>query len=226
MTLNPPIPYLTLSLYDFGATIRKISQTGQVSEYPVDPAAVATTFDWKPKWTTGVIPPDIVYVAVEGPTTVVAHYRPPQMAGLYIDESETPIRIPLPGLVMLRKADSLNDENLLYHAFAVKERPTKKEAQMYVAPLTHVYQYGNICWGSVKYRDTYNPLDPYDFTKAWEALLGSRFGHHTASNASVKYKGEIRKMWIEMEAAGVKEYPLDDMMLAGKTLDIAIKELR
>ena len=96
---------------------------------------------------------------------------------------------------------------------------------MFVAPLTHVYSSGGICWGTVKYQDTYNPQNPYDFTKSWEALLGSRFGNHTGTTSSMKYKADIRKMWIELEETKATEYPVDDLIIAAKTLEQAIKEM-
>ena len=61
-----------------------------------------------------------LYIASEGAKKAVVEYRPPQRTALYMDGSETPIVVPLPGLVMGRVSGG---DLLRYGVYAVKKRP-------------------------------------------------------------------------------------------------------
>src|SRR5664279_1797214 len=92
-------PSLVLSFFSFGVMLRK--QAGdQISEYPVDPAQVALAA--KVRFDTGLLPHTTLLIRHEGVKKTVVEYRAPQMTGLYLDGSETALRIPLPGLIFIR----------------------------------------------------------------------------------------------------------------------------
>ncbi len=94
-------PSLALEFYSYGVLMRK--RIGEsVSEYAVDPGQVAAALAAKVTFDTGLLNAQTLLVRQEGLRKLVMEYRAPQKTGLYVDGSEIPLRVPLPGLVLLR----------------------------------------------------------------------------------------------------------------------------
>jgi hypothetical protein len=113
-------PSLILSFYSFGVMLHK-RDGDRVTEHPVDPAQVALALSAKVRFDTGLLSDNTLLVRQEGVKKVVVEYRPPQKTGLYLDESEIALRVPLPGLLLIRV--TAEDKNPQYGVYAVKKRP-------------------------------------------------------------------------------------------------------
>jgi hypothetical protein len=207
-------PNLSLNFYSFGVTLRK-REGDTVTEYPLDPAQAAVALAAKVTFNTGLLTGDTVYIHMEGVSKTVVEYRKAQMTGLFLDGSEAALRVPLPGLVMIRKVD--NDRTPSYAVFAVKKRPTALDVELFNAPLPNVFNSGSICWGTVQ-RVTDEALSSASLAQDWDQLLGSSFGDHACSEKSRSYKADIRQKLIELEAKKARRYPTSDLISARKTL--------
>jgi len=168
-----------------------------VLEYAVEPAEVARVLSVNVEISTGLLPPDVLWVNVNGATRIIAGYRPPQVTGIWLEGSETPLRIPLPGLILIHR----ESHSELY---AVKGDPRDPSTVLYVTPLPNVN--GSVCWGTVPIP----PLSDNDLAPVWTNLLGSRFANHAATGKSRKHPTDIRKLLISIE--GRKRYPLSDLV--------------
>ena len=113
-------PSLILSFYSFGVMLHK-RDGDRVSEHPVDPAQVAVALAAKVTFNTGLLSGDTLLVRQEGVKKIVVEYRKSQKTGIYLDGSETALRVPLPGLLMIRTTSE--DRNPNYAVYAVKEHP-------------------------------------------------------------------------------------------------------
>lgn len=214
-------PILTLSFYDFGIILNRQDGHGGRSEYAVHPDQVAQVLAAEARFETGLLGSDVLFVSQEGVKHVVVTYRPPQLTGVWLEGLEEPYRIPLPGLVLARTTRGSRPD---YQFFAVAERPITGDEDLYVAPLPHISSRGLICWGSVRVPDG-EAIKSTDMSADWDQLLGSRFGNHTVGGKSKLHKDDIRSLYPELEASGAAEYPLDDLVLAGKPVKVWLKEL-
>lgn len=213
MALNE-LPSLSLDFYSYGVLLRK-REGDAVTEYAVDPAQVAVALAAKVTFNTGLLSGDTLLVRQEGVKKIAVEYRKPQKTGIYLDGSETPLRIPLPGLLMIRTTSEDRSPN--YAVYAVKRRPQIFEVDLYLAPLPNVFNSGSICWGTVQ-RVSDEALAQPSLAEDWSMLLGSPFGDHACSGKSRSHPHDIRQKLIEMEANGAKRYPTADLIPAKKTL--------
>lgn len=170
-------------------------------------------------WETGLLSPNTIYLSERGGMRIVAEYREPQMTGVWMDGSETAVRVPLPGLLLIRTVKGGQPD---YRLFAVKERPADLKAQLFHAPLPNVYGNGGICWGSVA-RPVGDALESTTLAKDWNYLLGTRFSDHGVNGKSKTNRDDIRKKLIALEKRGVKRYPLSDLIEAGLKLESELR---
>ena len=140
-------PSLSLEFYSFGVLMRQ-RDGDRVREFAVDPAQVALALAAKVTFDTGLLGGNTLLVQQVGVKKTVVEYRPPQKTGLYFDNSDVPLRVPLPGLILIRC--TTDDQNPQYRVFAVKRRPETLDAPLYHPPLPNVFNTGSICWGSVR----------------------------------------------------------------------------
>lgn len=207
-------PALTLSFYSFGLMLRK-DEDGRVSEYPVDPDQVAAALAAKTRFDTGLLTDTTLLVRQEGVQKMVVDYRPPQLTGLYLDGSETALRVQLPGLILIRRTAEANQP--AYQLFAVKQRPITLNEPLYHAPLPNVFNTGSICWGTVpQVSDT--TLASTSLLEDWKTLLGSPFGDHACGGKSKAHPRDIRQQLIALEARKARQYPKRDLVPAKQTL--------
>jgi hypothetical protein len=215
-------PSLTLSFYSYGILLHK-RDGDRVSEYPVDPAQVALALAARVTFDTGLLTGDTVLVRQEGAKKVVVGFRPPAKTGLFLDGAETALRVPLPGLLMIRT--TTEDRNPNYAVYAVKRRPLTLDEPLFHAPLPNVFSSGSICWGTVQ-RVSDAALTDASLTEDWALLLGSRFGDHAVSGKSKAYPADIRQQWIALEGRKARAYPKSDLLAAKKTLAQALGDAR
>ncbi len=211
-------PYLSLNFYSFCVTLCK-SEGEKNTEYPVDPAQVAVALASKITFSTGLLTGDTLYIHTEGVKKTVVEYRRPQMTGIYLDGTKSALRVPLPGLVMIRK--TADNRNPNYTVYAVKHRPKSLDVDLFYAPLPNVFNSGSICWGTVQ-RVSDAGLSGASLAEDWSQLLGSPFGDHACSGKSKAFKDDVRKQLIALEARSAKRYPTSDLIPARRTLAQAV----
>lgn len=207
-------PCLSLNFYSFGVTLRK-REGDKIAEYAIDPAQAAIALAAKITFDTGLLTGDTLYIHTEGIAKTIVEYRRPQLTGVYLDNAESALRVPLPGLVMSRK--TANERTPKYAVYAVKRRPKTLDAALFLAPLPNVFNSGSICWGSVQ-RVSDAALAGASLAEDWAQLLGSPFGDHACSGKSKAHKDDVRKQLIALETRGAKRYPTSDLIPARKTL--------
>lgn len=214
-------PSLTLEFYSYGVLLRK--QVGEsVSEYAVDPGQVAATLAAKVTFDTGLLNTQTLLVRQEGLRKLVVEYRAPQKTGLYVDGSEIPLRVPLPGLLLLRL--TTDNERPKYGVYAVKKRPVTLDVTLYGAPLPNIGHSGSICWGTVRLVSP-QALAGCTLSEDWSALLGSPFGDHSVNGKSRAYPADIRQGLIALEKRQARVYPKRDLIPVNKTLAEVIGEV-
>ena len=190
-------------------------QGDSITEYPVDPAQIATALAARVTYDTGLLTGDTLLVRYTGVNQVVVEYRKPGKTGLYLEGSDAPLRIPLPGLVLIRA--TAEGRSPAYHLYAVKKRPETLAAPMFQAPLPNVFSTGSICWGTVEVVSE-AALAGASLVEDWTRLLGSRFGDHGVSGKSKACRDDIRRQWIALEQRNARVYPKSDLIEARKTL--------
>jgi hypothetical protein len=195
---------------------------GEVTrEYPVDPAQVALALAAKVTFDTGLLGGNTLLVRQDGVKKTVVEYRPPGKTGIFLDDAEAALRVPLPGLVMIRVTAS--DKAPQYGVYAVKRRPQTFDAPLFHAPLPNVFGSGNICWGTVQ-RVADEALRGASLADDWAMLLGSSFGNHACSGKSRSHPQDIRAKLVALEAQKTRRYPVSDLIPIKKTLAQALGE--
>ncbi len=201
-------PTLQLSFYPFGILLRRTTEAGGMMEYAVDPAQVAEALATRTRFDTGVLHANTICVQAEGLQHTVVEFRPPQKTALYLDGSDAPLRVALPGLLLIRV---VTGESVRYALFAVKCRPATLDAALFQPPLPNVYAEGAICWGSVT-RVSPEALAGTDLAEDWRLFLGSPFSSHSLSGKSRSEPLDVRKKLTELEARKARTYPKRDLV--------------
>lgn len=203
-----------MSFYSFGLMLRKV-EGERITEYPVDPAQIASALAAKITFDTGLLDGNTLLVRQDGVKKTVAGYRPPQKTGLFFEGAEAALRIPLPGLIMIRT--TVTGRAPHYEVYAVKKRPDSADTPLFHAPLPNVFNSGAICWGTVP-RLSETALASTSLSNDWTMLLGSAFGDHAVSGKSKHEPHDIRKPLIALEAKKARVYPKGDLIPTRKTL--------
>jgi hypothetical protein len=209
-------PQAVLFFYQHGIILQKPNPNGSgILEYPISPNDLRAVLEKPQSFTTGLLPPGTLHLWLRGPDHRVVAYRPPQMAGIWLDDIEDAFIIPLPGLVILRDK---RQNRLSYAFYAVTEIPTSTNVKLYHAPLPNVTRDGS-CWGTVARPKN---ADSFDLSEDLALFLGSRFGNHYVKAKSKTYPDDIRQLYPTL--IGKTEYPVDDLVETTQTLDYLISE--
>lgn len=205
---------MVLSFYSYGVMLRK-TDGERISEFPVDPAQVAAALSAKVRFDTGLLSDNTLLVRQEGVHKIVIEYRRPQKTGLYFEGSDNPLRVPLPGLVLVRV--TTEDRSPAYQFYAVKGRLTSFDEPLYHAPLPNIFASGSICWGNVSLVSD-AALQGTLLQEDWAVLLGTRFGDHAVGGKSKSHPNDIRQKLIDLENRKARTYPKSDLIPAHRTL--------
>ncbi|MBZ0277377.1 MAG: prokaryotic E2 ligase family D protein [Anaerolineae bacterium] len=212
-------PSLSLNFYSFGITLRK-QEGDRTTEYPVDPAQVAVALAARVTFDTGLLSGDTLLVRQEGISKTVVEYRRPQITGIFLDDAESALSVPLPGLVMIRKTGG--QSAVSYAVYAVKRRPADMNIELFHAPLPNVFSSAAVCWGTVQ-RVSDEALSGASLAEDWDVLLGSSFGNHAVNGKSRSHKEDIRQKLIDLETRKARRYPTSDLISARKKLAQALE---
>lgn len=201
-------PLMTISFYSYGILMRRTVEGGGETEYPISPAQLATALAARVRFSTGLLSGNTLYISSEGIRKVVVEYRAPQKTALFFDGSDTPLRVPLPGLVLVRLTTA--NDNPRYGIYAVRKRPTSMDIDLYLAPLPNTDRNG-ICWGTVK-KVSAESLAGNDLTEDWAILLGSLFTNHSVGGKSKSHSTDIRQKLIHLDNRQARVYPTHDLV--------------
>ena len=194
---------------------------GNYREYPVDPEELAAKLRTIQPADTGFIKPNsgVIFVSSKGKSRVVAAYRPPQITGIWLEGSETALRVPMPGLVVMKHLPT-GSTNVV----ALAGEP-ELEAQLYDAPVANVSgAHGHVCWGTVSVPVI--PEDSTDLRPLWDAFFGTRFANHGTARKSLKHPSDVRSMLIQLHDSGAKKYPVEDLVpLSTQTETVTLAKL-
>jgi hypothetical protein len=215
-------PSMILSFYSYGIMLRKQEGT-LVAEYPIDPAQLALALAAKVTFDTGFLAGNTLLIRQDGMKKTVVEYRPPQKTGIFLDGSEAALRVPLPGLVMIRV--TTEGKAPQYGVYAVKRRPENLDILLFHAPIPNVFGSGAICWGTVQ-RVEDAALRGSTLAADWTMLLGSSFGDHAVGGKSKRQPHDIRKLLIELEGKKATRYLTGDLIQVKKTLGQALGDER
>jgi hypothetical protein len=205
-------PALTLRFFSYGIVSSKRTTNGLV-EHAVSPEDVAAALSDTVVFDTGLLTADTLCVRSEGATRTVAEYRRPQKTALWLEGSDDPVRVPLPGLVLIRKTTANAKPD--YQLYAVASRPASYDAPLYHAPLPNIYKSGGVCWGTVtKVRDLNTTSLAADFTQ----LFSTAFGNHSCGGKCVSFPRDVRKLYFAMEERRTRVYSKKELVTAKRTL--------
>ena len=210
-------PLMVITFYAYGILLRRAVEGGGETEYPVSPAQLATALAAKVQFSTGILSGNTLYIGSEGVKQVVVEYRKPQKTALFMDGSETPLRVPLPGLVMIRVTTAHDDPR--YGVYAVKKRPVSLDTELYLCPLPNTSRDG-VCWGTVK-KASADSLAGNDLAEDWRLLLGSVFTNHSVHGKSKSHPNDIRQKLIDLEQRQSRVYGTRDLI----ALDLKLSDV-
>jgi len=211
-------PELSLSFYSYGCILRK-REGDSISEYPVDPQQVALMLATKVSFDTGLLDPSILAMRQDGAKQTIVGFRKRCKTGIWLEGSETALRLPLPDLVMIRT--TIDNKAPQYRVYALKGRPTTLDVELFNCPLPNVFNSGSICWGTVKQVEA-DGLKSNSLAADWSVLLGSPFGNHALHNKSKSEPSDIRKLLVALEKRNARLYPRRDLISAQTSLAQAI----
>ncbi len=217
-------PTLTIDFYPFGIILHRRLEDGGMTEYAVSPAQLAEALAVKVKFETGLLTGNTLYIASEGIRKVVIDYRSPQKTALWLDGSEAPLTIPLPGLLLSRVTTA--NESPQYGIYAVSNRPDTLDVPLFHAPLPNIGM-GNasaICWGNVR-KVSRESLLQNRLDEDWKLLLGSVFTNHSVGGKSKLYRDDIRKQFVALEKRKARKYPVSDLMATKLTFGQWLEKL-
>ena len=187
------------------STIRYDYASGRVKVALVSALDVAHALASELDLTTGILPPDTLWLAKTGTGTRLALWVPPQVRTVRLRERyDAPprrLRLPFPGLIFL----TLPDGQAPY-VFAATERPASTADTLFHAPAFNVFDSGRVCAGTHRF-----PTDPAQVPASFFASYFSA-ALDTARRKSKRYPEDIGKLWAELHAAKAATYPADDLV--------------
>ncbi len=201
-------PRLTLNFYSYGILMRQRRDDGGETEYAVSAEQLATALSAKVRFESGLLSSNTVCLCAEGVKRTVVEYRAPQKTALFLDGSDHPVRVPLPGLLMLRVTTA--NDNPRYAIYAVKDHPQTLGVLLYHAPLPNVGR-ADVCWGSVK-KVSEASLVGSNLTEDWQQFLGSLFTNHSVSGKSKRFPNDVREQLLSLERRKARVYPKRDLI--------------
>ena len=204
-------PLITLRLYRNYITLQRHDREFD-DEYVADPDAVTAALASKVSFSTGIIQQNTLLVAQQGSTKYTIEYREPRLTTLMLEQLDKPVVVPLPGLVLARKASTVARRAPTYRIAAVKvsRHAIDDDTPLYHVPLPNIFTGTGICWGSIKHGNVEAVFN--DLEAGWDALFDTPFNSHGTHGKSQEYPNDIRKMLSELHNEQQTDYPLDDLI--------------
>lgn len=194
-----------LDLYDDFILLTRYQEGRPVSRYLVDPLETAVALGGI-NINSGLLPEGCLFWNRKNGQEGVGVYLPPRVWTVAVRGEPQAWRVPLPGLVFAGRGYD-------YQVWAVMERPTQADQQLYLAPCPNVHPDG-VCRGSAPFP----PASPATIWQAVDVFFSSRFNHDLSNQKSRKYPEDVLDHWRELDGTGAEEYPLDDLVGTNVTL--------
>ncbi len=181
-------------------------QEGQATEQIlVDPAEVAACLS-KINLNSGLLPRNCLAWGKKEGQDGLSIYVPPKVWFVSIRGEPQAWRVPLPGLILAGRGYN-------YKLWAVADRPTTCEDQLYMAPCPNVSPEG-VCQGNAPFPQ----VSPATIWQGVEAFFSSRFNRDLSNQKSRKYPDCVLDQWRDLHQAGAETYPLADLVGTNLTL--------
>jgi hypothetical protein len=194
-----------LDLFSDFIILTKFHKGEATEQFLVDPAEVAACLS-KISLNSGLLPDGCLFWSKKEGQDGLGIYVPPKVWLVSIRNEPQAWRAPLPGLI-------LAGHGYDYSLWAVEERPTTREAQLFMAPCPNVSPKG-VCRGNAPFPK----LSPATIWQAVEVFFSSRFNRDLSNQKSRKYPGCVLDQWRDLHEAGAESYPLDDLVGTNLTL--------
>lgn len=199
---------LRLDCYDDYILARKFDDGAGGALYALDPLDVAGALAGM-SIGTPLLPKGVLFWQRGAPERL-AIYIEPQVWTVHVSTAKRErLAVPLPGLVWL-------GQGVEYRLYAVKNGWPDAGTELFNPPCPNVSS--GVCRGNVEFPQAAAGT----IWQAWAAFIESDFNNHLSGNKSLRFKQSVLAMWREL--AGATEYPLDDLVSAGKTLGKLMKE--
>lgn len=179
---------------------------GQLSEqYVVDPMEVATALAGL-DLSSGLLPDNCLFWSKKGGHDRLGVYVPPRVWLVSIRGEEQAWRVPLPGLVF-------TGHGYDFSLWAVAERPTDRQAPLYLAPCPNVHPEG-VCRGNAPFPRA----SPATLWQAVDVFFHSKFNRDLSNAKSLAYPDCVLEQWRALSQAGAESYPLADLVKTNLSL--------
>jgi hypothetical protein len=194
-----------LDLYTDFIVLSKFFQ-GQVSEqYVVDPMEVAAVLAGL-DLSSGLLPDNCLFWSKKHGSDRLGIYVPPKVWLVAVRDEVAAWRVPLPGLVF-------TGHDYDYSVWAVAERPTDRQAPVYLAPCPNVHPEG-VCRGNAPFPRA----SPATIWQAVDVFFSSKFNRDLSNHKSQAYPDCVLDQWRALHQAGTESYPLTDLVKTNLSL--------
>ena len=194
---------LRLDFHDESVILHDYDARGVVTTRLVSALDVAHALASELDLTTGLLPPEALWLVKRSTGTWVTIWQGPGTHTVHLKTGLAApprrYRLPLPGLVFLCPPGGQAPS-----VFAARARPRRPEDQLFHAPFYNVFPSGRICTGTHPF-----PRDPARVPAAFfESYFSAALD--TAGGKSRRHPEDIGRLWAELDKR--REYPLDDLI--------------
>lgn len=202
--VDPQTLQLRLDLFDEAIVLTRYTEGVPSCTYEVAAHDVAAAFAGTPV-STGLLPPECLFLSREQGQERLAIYVPPAVRTLLVQgDAQRALTVPLPGLVFVGQSSR-------YLIFATKERPGE-HTPLFHAPFPNVNGDGAICTGTTPF-----PVcSTRTIHQAFRAFAESAFNQHQVQGKSRRHKENILLLWEALQ--DTEHYPEDDLRACPHTL--------
>ncbi|MDP9374596.1 MAG: prokaryotic E2 ligase family D protein [Chloroflexota bacterium] len=194
---------LRLDFHDESVLLHDYGTRGAATTRLVSALDVAHALASELDLTTGLLPPDTLWVVKRASGTWLALWEVPGVRTVRLrtslDAPPRRYRLPCPGLVFL-----CPPAGQAPYVFAARDRPCRPEDELFHAPFYNVFASGRVCVGT-------HPF-PRDSARTPRAFFESFFSvaMDTARGKSRRHPEDIGRLWDELDRG--REFPTDDLV--------------
>lgn len=204
----PPDELLIRLDYYHDTVIMHSMDGGVITTKMVSARAVTMALMSEISLKSGLLPEGTLYWGQGKGGAEVGLWRPPKVWKVALQEkaftAARRLSLPMPGLIFVCSSGRSPS------VYAAKRRPRPGD-RIYHAPLFNLFNDGRSCAGTHKYSPDVRKI-PEEFFTAFFTVSANYSGR------SKRYPADLLGLWNELN--GQKQYPLDDLVSAGKVEDL------
>lgn len=173
-----------------------------VPAYVVDPLQLAAALGGI-NLNSGLMPPDCLFWGMSGGYPRLGLFVSARVWSLPLrHEGKTKtVQVPLPPLIFI-------GHRYDYAIWAVTERPTSLNAQIFIAPCPNIGLITGVCQGNVTFPQAGNST----IWQAVEIFFSSKFNSDLGQHKSQHYPDNVLEQWLALDQAAARHYPLEDLL--------------